>query len=113
MEEFIRADMTADELEPIAMAVHLVAMEFPVTMRSKMHKGVRIEGVDMVFKDYTGPSLEKCLETGQIIREVPQSGPYKGVPVVVSPIFDKAGNVVAALGVFDLRHAMETPDNEE
>jgi len=107
MLEFIREDMTADEIEPIAMAVHLVAMEFPVAMRSKKYKGVRIEGTDIIFKDYTGPSLEKCLETSQIIREVPDSGPYKGIPVVVAPIFNDKGETIAALGVFDLRHAMD------
>lgn len=107
MKDSLRNDWTADDLIPFAMAVHSVVNEFPVTMRSVKNKGIRIEGCEIIIKDYTGPILEKCLQTNEVIREIPTSGPYKGIPVVVAPIRNQDGMPVAALGVVDLRHAME------
>jgi len=113
MAESLRNDLTAEDLIPFAMAVHSVVNEFPVTMRSVKHKGVRIEGCEIIIKDYTGPALEKCLETNQVIREIPTEGPYRGIPVVCAPIRNQDGDPVAVLGVVDLRNAMEEMEMEE
>jgi len=107
MTELIRDDMTGEEILPIALAVHYLSMEFPVAMRSKKELGLRVEGENRIYKDYTGPSLEKCLESNEIIKEIPESGPYEGIPVVVVPIRNKAGEAVAAIGVFDIKYALE------
>jgi len=110
---YFREDMSGEELLPFAMAVHLVTMQFPVAIRSRKKKGVRVDTLNHIFMDYTGPSLEKCLETNLVIWEKPDEGPYKGIPIVVAPIWDENGEAVAALGVFDMRHALESDDEEE
>ncbi len=105
MGNVIHADMSGEELAPIAFAVFNIVDQFPVTIRSKNKKGVRIESGRILEHDFTGPILEKVLETNEVVREKPYSGPYKGIPVIASPIRDEKGNCVAAIGVIDLRHA--------
>ena len=55
----------------------------------------------VVEYDYTGPILEKVLDTGENCSETPVTGPYKGIPVIVVPLIDK-GEVIAAIGVVDV-----------
>jgi len=101
----IAPDASARELLPLAMAVHELVNRLPVTMRSREKPGVRIEDGKVVDDEYTGPVLEEVLERGEVIRTVPDSGPYEGIPVVVSPIKD-GDEVVAALGVVDLTYGI-------
>lgn len=54
-----RDDMTADEILPIAMAVHFLSMEFPITMRSKREKGIRIEEGKSGLERLYGPGPGK------------------------------------------------------
>ncbi|TFH38679.1 MAG: DUF2111 domain-containing protein, partial [ANME-2 cluster archaeon] len=51
---------TGEELEPIAIALYGI-IGLPITMRSKNHKGVRIEGSKVVDYNYTGEYLEEAL----------------------------------------------------
>ncbi len=105
MSGMIHADMTAEELVPFALAVYNIVDQFPVTIRSKNKKGARIESGRVLESGFTGPVLEKVLETNEVVREKPDFGPYKGIPVIASPIRDANGECVAAIGVIDLRHA--------
>jgi hypothetical protein len=107
MEEIFHADMGPEDLEPFGLALYAVAENFPVTMRSKNKRGIRIENDKVIDRNYSGPFLEKALETGQVQAGIPETGTYAGIPVVVSPIFNRKGEVVAALGVVDLRHTGE------
>ncbi|MDH5806956.1 MAG: DUF2111 domain-containing protein [Candidatus Methanomethylicaceae archaeon] len=95
----INADSTAEEIAPIALAIHEIC-GLPVTMRTKNKRGVRVENHQVIDYDYTGPVLEEVLEKGETIRKIPDSGPYKGIPVVVVPVKVK-GETVAAIGVID------------
>jgi len=70
-------------------------------MRTKNSKGIRLEEGQVVEYDYTGPVLEKVLKNGEKCSEVPESGPYKGMPVIVVPLVEK-NEVIAAIGVVDL-----------
>ncbi|KAF5412668.1 MAG: hypothetical protein C5S43_01475 [Candidatus Methanocomedens sp.] len=97
----ITKDSTAQELEPIAMAI-FSAVGLPVTMKSKNKKGIRIENNTVLDYDYTGVYLERAIEEGTIIHGFADEGPYKDVPVVVSPIKDNNGEVVGAIGVVNL-----------
>ncbi len=106
MKDLITADTTGEELAPIALAVYQIVDQFPVTMRSKNKNGIRVESGRILNDDFTGPVLEKVLETNEIVREKPTSGPYKGIPVMAAPIRDSKGDCVAVIGVIDLRHAM-------
>ena len=105
MKELFHADMTAEEIAPIALAVFHLVDQFPVTMRSRNRPGVRVESGRILDDNYTGPVLEKVLATNEVIREKPSSGPYKGIPVICSPLRNSKGECVAAIGVIDLRHA--------
>ncbi|MCL7415523.1 MAG: DUF2111 domain-containing protein [ANME-2 cluster archaeon] len=97
----ITADSTARELEPIALAIYGM-VGLPTTMRSKNNNGVRIENSKVVNHDYTGPYLEEALMTGRIVYGLASNGPYKGMPVIVSPIKNSEGETVAVLGTVNL-----------
>jgi len=71
-------------------------------MRSKNKKGVRVERGEVVDFDYTGPILERVLKENRVIRTIPTTGKYAGIPVVVAPVRNREGEVIAALGVVDV-----------
>jgi hypothetical protein len=98
----ISADASAADMTPIGMAMHELLSRLPVTLRSKNQPGVRIEAGRVVDDRYSGPVLEAALEENRLIKETPRSGPFRGVPVVVSPIRDENGAAIAALGVVDI-----------
>ena len=97
----ISADSQSEDIAPFALAVHEL-LGLPVTMRSLNNKGVRIEKGKILDTDYTGPVLEQVLKENKLIRKIPTSGKYTGIPVVVVPIRNKDGYGIAALGVVDL-----------
>lgn len=98
---FISEDSGPEDLEAIAVAVHSVT-GLPTTIRSLKRKGLRLEKGEILDRDYTGPVLEKVLETNEVIHEVPTEGVYRGKHVVVAPIRSKDGKAIAALGIVDI-----------
>ncbi len=97
----ISADSDAEEIALFAMAVHEL-LGLPVTMRSLNKKGVRIEKGKILDYSYTGPVLEQVLNENKVIRSIPTSGRYTGIPVVVVPIRNREGYGIAAMGVVDV-----------
>lgn len=97
----ISADSGSEEIAPFALAVHEL-LGLPVTMRTFHKKGVRIEKGKILDNDYTGPVLEQVLKENKLIRKIPTSGKYTGIPVVVVPIRNSEGYGIAALGVVDM-----------
>lgn len=97
----ITADSSAQEIAPFAMAVHEL-LGLPVTMRSLNKRGVRIEKGKILDYNYTGPILEQVLRENRTIRTIPTSGRYTGIPVIVTPIRNKEGYGIAAIGVVDV-----------
>lgn len=97
----LNSSSTGEELESLALAVHKLVNELPLTMRSTNCPGVRIEEGKVVDYNYTGPVLEEVLREHKVIQKVPEEGPYKGIPVCVVPIWDK-DEVIAAMGVVDI-----------
>ncbi|MCW3129101.1 MAG: DUF2111 domain-containing protein [Methanophagales archaeon] len=97
----ISEDSTAEELAPIAKAVNDLLV-IPVTARSKNKKGVRVEKGEVIDFEYSGPILERVLKENRVIRTIPTTGKYAGIPVIVAPIRNRKGEVVAALGVVDV-----------
>jgi hypothetical protein len=104
----ISVDSGPEDLEAIAIAVHSL-VGLPTTIRSLNKKGLRLEKGEIIDRDYTGPVLEKVLETNKVIHEVPTEGIYKGKNVVVVPIRSKDGEVIAALGIVDLLTTIDLP----
>ena len=98
----ISSSSSADDIEPIGMAVHELLNQLPITARSRDKRGIRIEGGMVIDRDYSGPALEEALSGNRMVKEVPKTGAYKGVPVVVSPIRDRDGEAIAAIGVVDI-----------
>jgi hypothetical protein len=98
----IHAGSMPEDLEPIGMALHDLLNHLPVTLRSKQFPGIRIEGGRIVDRSYSGPVLEQALAENRLLKSTPVSGPYKGVPVVVSPIRDSDSKVIGAVGVVDI-----------
>lgn len=94
-------DSESSNLEPLAMALHAI-LGLPIAARSLNKRGLRVERGEVVDRDFTGPVLEQVLKENKTIRATPSSGPYKGIPSVVTPIRDSNGKVVAALGVVDV-----------
>ncbi len=97
----ITENSSSEEIIPLAKMVHEL-LSLPVTMRSKNKKGVRIEKGKVIDKDYTGPVLEEVLNKNCVIHSIPTNGAYKGIPVVVTPIRDKSGDPIAAIGIVDV-----------
>ncbi len=97
----ISADSQSEDIAPFAFAVHEL-LGLPVTMRTLNKKGVRIERGKILDTDYSGPVLEQVLKENKLVRKIPTSGKYSGIPVVVVPIRNKEGYGVAALGVVDV-----------
>ncbi|MDP2767457.1 MAG: DUF2111 domain-containing protein [Candidatus Methanoperedens sp.] len=97
----ISADSGADEIASFAMAVHEL-LGLPVTMRTLNKKGVRIEKGKILDNNYTGPVLEQVLKENKVIRTIPTTGKYTGIPVIVAPIRNREGYGIAAIGVVDM-----------
>ena len=92
---------TSEDIVPLALAIHELLNRLPLTMRTLKSPGVRVEDGEILDYNYTGPILEKVLKNGKKSHEMPQSGPYKGIPVVVVPILEEE-KVIAAIGVVDI-----------
>jgi hypothetical protein len=97
----ITSSSNGKEIENMALAIHELINNLPLTMRTKNSKGVRIEEGEVIDYEYTGPVLEKVLETGQTIHGEPESGPYQGMPLVVVPIKEN-NETIAAIGIVDI-----------
>ncbi|HOI70778.1 MAG TPA: DUF2111 domain-containing protein [Methanobacterium sp.] len=107
----LTASSTGEEIESLALAIHQLVNELPFTMRTKNSKGIRLEEGQVVDYDYTGPILEKVIEKGEKISEIPETGTYEGTPVQVVPIIED-GEVVAAMGVVDITQGIYTDIKE-
>ena len=97
----ITADSSTQDLAQFAMAIHEL-LGLPVTMRSLNKNGVRIEKGKILDNNYTGPVLETVLKENKMLRIIPTSGKYAGIPVIVVPIRNKEGYGIAAIGVVDV-----------
>lgn len=96
----LTASSTGKEIEPLALTIHQLVNELPLTMRTRKSKGIRLEEGKVVDYNYTGPVLEKVLKEGRKTSQIPEKGPYKGIPVMVVPIMEE-DKVLAAVGVVD------------
>ncbi len=97
----ITADSTGKDIVSIAKAIHDI-VGLPITMRTLNSPGVRIEKGKVLDYNYTGPVLEKALETNSSVRTIPKTGDYTGIPVVVSTIKNEDGYGIAAIGIVDV-----------
>ena len=97
----ITADSSAEEIAQVAMAIHEL-LGLPVTMRSLNKNGVRIEKGKILDNNYTGPVLECVLKENKMLRIIPTSGKYAGIPVIVVPLRNIEGYGIAAIGVVDV-----------
>lgn len=89
-------------LRPIMMALHELLNRLPVTARSRERPGLRVEAGRVVDDAYSGPILEEVLAENEARRVRPESGPYRGTPVIVVPVRDSSGAAIAAIGVVDI-----------
>ncbi len=98
----LSASSNTNELISLAFAIHELVGGLPVCAKSRNSLGIRIEDGTVVDNAYTGDVLEDALRTGKTFRKIAESGPYKGIRVIVTPI-DYDGVVIAAIGVVDLK----------
>ena len=98
----LSCNSSADDLEPIVLAVHELLHRLPVTAKSRDCEGIRVEEGRVIDREYTGPVLVDAIRTNQLIRITPSSGAYQGIPVTVTPIRDRDGDVIGAIGVVDM-----------
>jgi hypothetical protein len=97
----ITRSSTGKEIEEIALAIHELVNNLPLTMKTQDSKGIRVEDGKVIDYDYSGPILEKVLQTGEIFREAPETGPYTGIPVAVVPLKEN-DEVICAIGIVDV-----------
>ncbi|WP_423792294.1 DUF2111 domain-containing protein [Methanocaldococcus indicus] len=98
----ISENSKAEDLVELAKAIHFLVNKLPVAMRSKNYPGVRVEKGDVVDKNYEGYVLKVAIQIGRTIKATPITGPYKGLPVIVTPLKDKDNNIVGVVGVVDI-----------
>ena len=91
----------AADLEPVVIAIHELIHRLPVTAKSLEKDGIRVEKGKVVDRHYNGPILIEAITTNRTIKITPSSGAYKGIPVTVTPIRDRDGNAIGAIGVVD------------
>lgn len=91
-----------EDYEPLVMAFHNIVGKLPVTARTTNKTGILIINGEISSTEYTGPVLEKVIREGKIIKEIPDSGRFKGIPVIVSPITDSTGATIGAIGIVDI-----------
>lgn len=101
----LRTDSTANEVLSLAFAIHELVGGLPVCAKSRDNLGIRIENGAVVDNAYTGDILEEVLRENTTVRRVAETGPYKGIRVIVTPV-EIDGKVVAAIGVVDIRCAV-------
>lgn len=101
-DNIISADSNAGDLTGVALAIHEIINRLPVTARSLNNPGVRIEEGVVVDDAYTGPILELAMRKNHLIKTVPKTGAYANVPVVVAPVYNSEGEVIAAIGLVDI-----------
>ena len=90
------------DLEPIVLAIHELIHRLPVTAKSKDRDGIRVEDGRVIDRQYQGPVLLEAIAKNTHIQTTPASGPYKGVPVTVTPMRDRDGNAIGAIGIVDI-----------
>jgi hypothetical protein len=98
----ISATSAAKDLYPFLIALHELLNRLPVTARSRDLPGLRIEEGRVIDEEYSGPILEETIAENALKKVIPVSGPYKGVPVIVAPVRDSAGDAIGAIGVVDI-----------
>lgn len=92
----------AADLEPIVLAVHELIHRLPVTAKSLEKDGIRVEDGRVVDRHYNGPILLESIEKNIPVKTTPTRGAYKGVPVNVTPIRDRDGKAIGAIGIVDI-----------
>ena len=92
----------AADLEPVVLAVHELIHRLPVTAKSRDKDGIRVEEGRVISRNYNGPVLLEVIAKNVTIQVTPKTGAYKGVPVTVTPIRDKEGNAIGAIGIVDI-----------
>ncbi|KAF1076937.1 DUF2111 domain-containing protein [Methanogenium sp. MK-MG] len=98
----ISADSDAGDLVGVALAIHEIINRLPVTARSLNNPGVRVEEGVVIDDAYTGPVLELAMRKNHLIKTIPKTGVYANVPVVVAPVHNSDGEVIAAIGLVDI-----------
>jgi hypothetical protein len=98
----LSANAEAGDLEPLVLALHELLHRLPVTAKSRDRPGIRVEDGRVIDKNYTGPVLEEVIRANQLMKTRPLSGAYKGVPVTVTPLRDRDGAAIGAIGVVDI-----------
>lgn len=107
MHEFkITPNSTGKDLESFALSLHGI-IKLPLTIRSLNKKGLRIEDGKVIDYNFTGPIIEQVLKENKLIRTIPTSGEYRGKSVLVAPIRDEEGGVIAAIGISDTYGAVD------
>lgn len=97
----ITSSSGSKEIAPIALAIHELVNKLPTTMRTKNSKGVRVEEGKVIDYEYTGPILERVLNEGIPLHEIPDNGAYSGIPVVVVPIKEE-DETIGVIGIVDI-----------
>lgn len=91
-----------NELISLAFAIHELVGGLPVCAKSKNNLGIRIEDGVVIDNAYSGAVLEEAIQTGRTYRKIAESGPYKGIRVIVTPI-DLDGTIIGSVGVVDVK----------
>lgn len=97
----ISSHTPGDLLAQLALSIHRVTGGLPIALKSRHQPGVFVDRDGAAELGYESEALDSVFVAGETKKVRVDGGRYAGVPMIVSPIEDRDGYAVAALGVVD------------
>lgn len=97
----ISNDTPANMLRYLARSIHRVTGGMPIALKSRNKPGVLIDHDGSVDTGYESEALDCVFADSDVRRVRVETGKYTGMPMMISPIEDTDGHIVAAIGVID------------
>ncbi|MCD1294836.1 hypothetical protein CUJ83_07470 [Methanocella sp. CWC-04] len=99
----ISPDVPGIGLASLAMCLHNLIGRMPVIIKSRLGEGVMVEDGAVNDGEQLCNELDCALfdDMGDVIRTNVNMGKHTGLPIFISPVRDREGNNVAAIGIID------------
>jgi hypothetical protein len=97
----ISNDTPAEMLTRLAWSIHRATGGLPVALKSRNRPGVFVDRDGSVHTDYESEALDRVFSDIDRKKVRVDRGKYAGMPMMISPIEDKEGDPIAAIGVVD------------
>ncbi len=97
----ISKDTPADGLTRLALSIHRATGGLPIMFKSRDRPGVFVDRDGTVHTGYEGGALDGVFSGIDRKKVRVDQGKYVGMPMLISPVEDRDGYPIAAIGVVD------------